>query len=77
MIIMIHGPHAHWSVRFNRIVYKVPASLLYTLTTLALWLRSSVVSVLDSLTTIMEARLFWLSYFCRLRSVGSACTPWT
>jgi hypothetical protein len=40
------------------------------LTTLAFWLRSSVVSVLNSLTTIMGAPppFIWLSNFCCLCS---------
>ena len=43
-----------------------------------LWLRSSVVSVLNSLTTIMGDNVphHWLSYFCRpLSLLGSACNP--
>ena len=43
-----------WSVRASG-VYIVVAGDLGFLTTLAFWLRSSVVSVLNSLTTIMKA----------------------
>ena len=43
-------------------------------TTLAFWLRSSVVSVLNSLTTIMEALLpFLVILFLPPRFSGSAC----
>ena len=44
-----------WSVRSARRLYKLCALVPEFLTTLAFWLRSSVVSVLNSLTTIMGA----------------------
>ena len=44
-----------WSVRICSRVYKPYTSRAEILTTLAFWLRSSVVSVLNSLTTIMGA----------------------
>jgi uncharacterized protein YmfQ (DUF2313 family) len=49
---------AHWVVRAQaRTLYNTRTSLTEILTTLAFWLRSSVVSVLNSLTTIMGAQL--------------------
>ena len=41
-------------------LYKLALQQVEILTTLASWLRSSVVSVLNSLTTIMEAPLPFL-----------------
>jgi len=58
--------------------YINPHRPLRILTASGLWLRSSVVSVLNSLTTIIEACLCnWLSYFCLPSTSGSACIPWT
>ena len=65
-----------WSVRFNRIVYKVPASLLTSSSPLwPYWLRSSVVSVLNSLTTIMEARLYLVILFLPPQFLGLCSHP--
>jgi len=44
-----------WSVRGRERVYSDGGFVDGNLTTLAFWLRSSVVSVLNSLTTIMRA----------------------
>ena len=44
-----------WSVRSPHGLYKPWTMVPEFLTTLAFWLRSSVVSVLNSLTTIMGA----------------------
>ena len=44
-----------WSVRIRGNLYNLSPQTCF-LTTLAFWLRSSVVSVLNSLTTIMEAQ---------------------
>jgi hypothetical protein len=47
--------NARWSVRGTGRLYKPCTMASEILTTLAFWLRSSVVSVLNSLTTIMGA----------------------
>ena len=65
-----------WSVRFNRIVYKVRTSLLTTSSPLwPYWLRSSVVSVLNSLTTITEARLYLVILFLPPQFPGLCSHP--
>jgi hypothetical protein len=60
-------------------VYKPRSLLSLILTTLAFWLRSSVVSVLNSLTTIMGAPPPLSGYLIFAASVplGSACNPGT
>jgi hypothetical protein len=60
-------------------VYKPRSPLPLILTTLAFWLRSSVVSVLNSLTTIMGAPPPLSGYLIFAASVplGSACNPGT
>ena len=73
MIIMIQAES--WSVRLNRIVYKVPAGLLTSSPLWPYWLRSSVVSVLNSLTAIMEARLYLVILFLPPQFLGLCLHP--
>ena len=56
--ICFQAPHPHFGnagLCADRPRYKYAGATCQILTTLALWLRSSVVSVLNSLTTIMRA----------------------